>query len=67
MNELRDPPKLTPTTRRFRTLDVGPGIGRVTAKTLLPLFSDVVPLEPVESLLGACVCSGHSQQTVFKK
>ncbi|KAH9996822.1 alpha-N-methyltransferase NTM1 [Russula vinacea] len=36
--------------RRFRALDVGAGIGRVTSDTLLHLVSDVVLLEPVESL-----------------
>ena len=61
-NELRNPPKPTPTTRRFRALDVGAGIGRVTAKTLLPLFSDVMPLEPVESLLGASSALGTASK-----
>jgi protein N-terminal methyltransferase len=47
-------------TRRFRALDVGAGIGRVTADTLLPLVQDVVLLEPVESLLRAAVSQGHA-------
>ena len=46
--------------RRFRALDVGAGIGRVTADTLLPLINDVVILEPVESLLRAAVDQGHA-------
>ena len=49
--------------RRFRALDVGAGIGRVTADTLLPLFHDVVLLEPVESLLRAAVNQGHTSAT----
>jgi protein N-terminal methyltransferase len=47
-------------TRHFRALDVGAGIGRVTADTLLPLVHDVVLLEPVESLLRAAVSQGHA-------
>ena len=46
--------------RRFRALDVGAGIGRVTADTLLPLIHDVVLLEPVESLFQAAVVQGHA-------
>ena len=46
--------------RRFRALDVGAGIGRVTADALLPLFHDVVLLEPVESLLQAAIVQGHA-------
>ncbi|KAH0826980.1 alpha-N-methyltransferase NTM1 [Lanmaoa asiatica] len=37
--------------KRFRTLDVGAGIGRVTADVLLHLVSDVVLLEPVQSFI----------------
>ena len=44
------PLKPTP-ARRFRALDLGAGVGRVTSDTLLPLVSDVVLLEPVESLI----------------
>lgn len=46
--------------RRFRALDVGAGIGRVTSDTLLPLFSDVVLLEPVESLIQAALSKGQA-------
>jgi len=46
--------------RRFRALDVGAGIGRVTADTLLPLIHDVVLLEPVEPLLRAAVVQGQT-------
>ena len=42
------PLKPTP-ARRFRALNVR--VGRVTSDTLLPLVSDVVPLEPDESLI----------------
>lgn len=52
------PQKCSP--RRFRALDVGAGIGRVTADTLLPLIHDVVLLEPVESLLRAAIVQGHA-------
>lgn len=51
------PQKSSP--RRFRALDVGAGIGRVTADVLLPLIHDVVLLEPVESLIRAAVDQGH--------
>ncbi|KAF8503420.1 DUF858-domain-containing protein [Russula emetica] len=49
--------------RRFRALDVGAGIGRVTVDTLLPLIHDVVLLEPVESLLRAAIVQGHASAT----
>jgi AdoMet dependent proline di-methyltransferase len=39
------------------------GVGRVTATTLLPLFSDVVLLEPVESLLDAAASQGVASKT----
>ncbi|KAF8343953.1 alpha-N-methyltransferase NTM1 [Cantharellus anzutake] len=41
--------------RRIRALDVGAGIGRVTSTTLLPLVSDVVLLEPVESFIKQAI------------
>jgi protein N-terminal methyltransferase len=46
--------------RRFRALDVGAGIGRVTSDTLLHLVSDVVLLEPVESLIQAALSQGQA-------
>ncbi|KAH8833640.1 DUF858-domain-containing protein [Flagelloscypha sp. PMI_526] len=39
--------------RRFRALDVGAGVGRVTSDVLLHLFDDVVIVEPVESFLAS--------------
>ncbi|ORX37456.1 AdoMet dependent proline di-methyltransferase-domain-containing protein [Kockovaella imperatae] len=36
---------------RLTVLDVGAGIGRVTANTLLPLFEDVVLVEPVQKFI----------------
>jgi protein N-terminal methyltransferase len=42
---------------------VGAGVGRVTAKTLLPLFSDVVLLEPVKTLLDAAASQGTASKT----
>jgi protein N-terminal methyltransferase len=49
-----------PPARRFRALDVGAGIGRVTSDTLLHLISDVVLLEPVESLIQAALSRGRA-------
>ncbi|CAE6407180.1 unnamed protein product [Rhizoctonia solani] len=43
-----DAPALDAPRRRVRALDVGAGIGRVTACTLLPLVDDVVLVEPAE-------------------
>jgi len=43
---------IRPPTRRFRALDVGAGIGRVTSTVLLPLVDDVVLLEPVASFIN---------------
>ncbi|KIO13752.1 hypothetical protein M404DRAFT_595414 [Pisolithus tinctorius Marx 270] len=46
------PPRVEPEPkRRYRALDVGAGIGRVTVDVLLRLVSDVVLLEPVESFI----------------
>ncbi|KAG6334832.1 hypothetical protein ID866_4254 [Astraeus odoratus] len=42
---------LSTSTRRYRALDVGAGIGRVTKDVLLYLVQDVVLLEPVESFI----------------
>jgi len=42
---------------RTRALDVGAGIGRVACDTLLPLFDDVVLLEPVPALIHAAVAA----------
>ncbi|KAI6128278.1 alpha-N-methyltransferase NTM1 [Pisolithus croceorrhizus] len=45
-------PRMQPVPqRRYRALDVGAGIGRVTVDVLLRLVSDVVLLEPVESFI----------------
>lgn len=42
---------------RFRALDVGAGVGRVTSDVLLHLFDDVVLLEPVDIfLVRSLVC-----------
>ncbi|KAF9218169.1 hypothetical protein BS17DRAFT_296854 [Gyrodon lividus] len=48
--------------KRFRALDVGAGIGRVTADVLLYLVSDVVLLEPVQSFIEEAhrLCQGIS-------
>ncbi|ETW85869.1 hypothetical protein HETIRDRAFT_471078 [Heterobasidion irregulare TC 32-1] len=47
-----------PKARRTRALDVGAGIGRVTADTLLHLFDDVVILEPVDDLVREAYARG---------
>ena len=51
-----DAPKSAP---RTRALDVGAGIGRVTADVLLHLVSDVVLLEPVESFVQQALASSR--------
>ncbi|KAI9507375.1 AdoMet dependent proline di-methyltransferase-domain-containing protein [Russula earlei] len=56
-------PLKPPPARRFRALDVGAGIGRVTSDTLLPLVSDVVLLEPIESLIQAALSKGRASAT----
>ncbi|KAI6005618.1 alpha-N-methyltransferase NTM1 [Pisolithus albus] len=48
---LRSPCMQPMPKRRYRALDVGAGIGRVTVDVLLRLVSDVVLLEPVESFI----------------
>lgn len=40
-----------PTNRKFRALDCGAGIGRVTSTVLLPLFDSVDLVEPVPSFV----------------
>ncbi|WWD17619.1 hypothetical protein CI109_102060 [Kwoniella shandongensis] len=49
-NPLTPKPSPPPTHRRT-ALDVGAGIGRVTRTVLLPLFDDVVLLEPVDKFV----------------
>lgn len=41
-----------PVDKRYRAVDVGAGVGRVTSDTLLYLVHDVVLVEPVESFVG---------------
>ncbi|CAE6437586.1 hypothetical protein ACGC1H_004397 [Rhizoctonia solani] len=47
-----DAPALDAPRRRVRALDIGAGIGRVTACTLLPLVDDVVLVEPAEHFIS---------------
>ncbi|KAG8738484.1 hypothetical protein FRC10_006797 [Ceratobasidium sp. 414] len=47
-----DAPALDAPRRRVRALDVGAGIGRVTASVLLPLVDDVVLVEPAEHFIS---------------
>ncbi|KAJ7452345.1 alpha-N-methyltransferase NTM1 [Mycena galericulata] len=49
-----------PTPRRTRALDVGAGIGRVTADVLLHLVSDVVLLEPVDNFIQEALARGRA-------
>ncbi|KAJ7685245.1 DUF858-domain-containing protein [Mycena polygramma] len=51
---------LNPPTRRTRALDVGAGIGRVTADVLLHLVSDVVLLEPVDNFIQEALARGRA-------
>lgn len=44
-------PTPSPRDRRLVALDVGAGIGRVTRDVLLPLFDDVVLVEPVDKFV----------------
>lgn len=47
------PLEAKPKSYRLRALDVGAGIGRTTKTVLLPLFSDVVLVEPVPKFVQA--------------
>ena len=62
-----DKPQSSP---RTRALDVGAGIGRVTADVLLHLFSDVVLVEPVtafvQEALAHARASALDKNTSFK-
>jgi protein N-terminal methyltransferase len=47
---------------RTRALDIGAGIGRVTADVLLYLVSDVVLLEPVDSFVQEALARGRASE-----
>ncbi|CDO69513.1 hypothetical protein BN946_scf184785.g18 [Trametes cinnabarina] len=49
--------------KRTRALDVGAGVGRVTADVLLHLFSDVVLVEPVEPFIAEALRRGRASAT----
>jgi protein N-terminal methyltransferase len=49
-------------TKRFRALDVGAGIGRVTRDVLLHLVHDVVLVEPVEKYVNEAWARGKYHQ-----
>ncbi|KAI0322215.1 methyltransferase domain-containing protein [Amylostereum chailletii] len=57
------PLNIIPPPRRTRALDVGAGVGRVTSDTLLHLVSDVVLVEPVESLLQEAIARGQASSS----
>ena len=52
--------KSSPPAKRTRALDVGAGVGRVTADVLLHLFSDVVLVEPVEPFVLEALRRGRA-------
>lgn len=52
---------------RPRALDVGAGVGRVTADVLLHLVSDVVLVEPVESLVKEALSRGRASEVMLGK
>lgn len=54
-------------SRRTRALDVGAGIGRVTADVLLHLVSDVVLLEPVEAFVQAALARGRASSSAVSQ
>lgn len=55
-------PPATSSSYRTRAVDVGAGVGRVTADVLLHLVSDVVLLEPVESFIGEAYRRGKASE-----
>ncbi|KAJ6596956.1 DUF858-domain-containing protein [Mycena vulgaris] len=59
-------PLVPPPPRRTRALDVGAGIGRVTADVLLHLVADVVLLEPVDSFVQEALARGRASTTATK-
>ena len=52
---------------RTRALDVGAGVGRVTADVLLHLVSDVVLVEPVETLVKEALSRGRTSESTTLK
>ena len=56
--------KSSPPAKRTRALDVGAGVGRVTADVLLHLFSDVVLVEPVEPFVLEALRRGRASTLV---
>jgi protein N-terminal methyltransferase len=46
--------------KRFRALDVGAGVGRVTCDVLLHLVHDIVTLEPVEPFIQQAITSAKA-------
>ncbi|KAF9013867.1 methyltransferase domain-containing protein [Cyathus striatus] len=53
----------TSSSHRIRALDVGAGIGRVTADTLLHLVDDVVLLEPVDGFVQEALSRAQDSAT----
>ncbi|CAE6448964.1 unnamed protein product [Rhizoctonia solani] len=59
-----DAPALEAPRRRARALDIGAGIGRVTACTLLPLVDDVVLVEPAEHFISKAMDDAPNWQGI---
>ncbi|KAF9053741.1 methyltransferase domain-containing protein [Hymenopellis radicata] len=60
------PLKSEPSTRRVRALDVGAGVGRVTADALLHLIDDVLLLEPVTAFIQEALARARSPDPALK-
>lgn len=52
---------------RTRALDIGAGVGRVTTDVLLHLVSDIVLVEPVESLVKEALSRGRASESTSLK
>ncbi|KAG9017082.1 hypothetical protein FRB90_001812 [Tulasnella sp. 427] len=56
-----------PPVRRIRALDVGAGIGRVTADVLLHLVDDVVMVEPIPKFVDQAVAAAEKWKGIKEK
>ncbi|KAG8954666.1 hypothetical protein FRC04_011099 [Tulasnella sp. 424] len=56
-----------PPLRRIRALDVGAGIGRVTANVLLHLVDDVVMVEPIPKFVDQAVSAAEKWKGISNK
>jgi protein N-terminal methyltransferase len=67
LSSRHQPPPLKAAQNRVRALDVGAGVGRVTADVLLHLVDDVVLLEPVAPLIEQAIAAGRASASVIEK